>query len=80
MAPENGWISTPAMQDDCLSADATGRAIMQDEFVNNAKLADDAVTTAKILDASITFAKFSSSKLLYTGVYGLSEYGRAIYG
>ena len=79
MAPENGWISTPAMQDDCLSADATGRAIMQDEFVNNAKLADGAVgATAKLADAIITAAKFTG-QANNAGYYGTAAYGYVVY-
>lgn len=43
-----GWIHKFAFQDDALSADTTGRAAMQDGFVNGAKIEDHAVTVDKL--------------------------------
>jgi len=71
----NGWISVYALQDGALSADTLGRAVMADEFVNNAKLADDAVgATAKIADGIITAAKFTNQANM-CGYYGYANWG-----
>ena len=75
----NGWVSNQALRDDCvdtseiadgaLSADTAGRAKMATYFLQN----------SHIPDGTITLAKLSSSKVLYSGIYGLSEYGRSVY-
>lgn len=77
---EGGWIGKYAFQDGALAADDIGRAAMADSFVNAAKIASDAVETAKIKNAAVTLDKLSSPSLLWTGVYGYSEYGRCVYG
>ena len=77
--PEKGWISEPAMKENCLTANTAGRAIMADEFINNAKLADGAVgATAKIADAIITAAKFTG-QANNAGYYGTAAYGYVVY-
>jgi hypothetical protein len=60
-----GWISAEAMQNNAVAT---------------AAIQDLAITTAKIADAAVTLAKINAAKLLYTGVYGYAEYGRAVYG
>lgn len=82
---DGGWISKNAFQDGALSADAEGRAAMADGFLSadatgRAKLGDGLINNDKIADGTIQLAKMANSKLLYTGVYGYSEYGRAVYG
>jgi len=67
---EKGWLSKYAFQNEALAKDSVGRSAMEDQFVN----------TAKIEDGAITLAKFNSALILYTGVYGYSHYGSAVYG
>jgi len=68
-----------AIEDAFFSADATMRAKFADSFINAAKLEADAVITAKIANDAVTLAKMDSTLTLYTGVYGISEYGRCVY-
>ncbi len=83
--PTNGWISKNAFQDNALAADDLGRAAMEDGYfaataAMRAKFANGFVDTAQINDGAVTLAKLTSAKILYTGVYGYGEYGRAVYG
>lgn len=55
----DGSVTTAKLAAAVLSADATGRAKMEDAFVNAAKLGTDAVTTAKILANNVTLAKLA---------------------
>ncbi len=82
---DKGWIHKFAFENGALSNDEVGRSAMADGFLSadtsgRAKLADGLVNTAKLADGSVTLAKISSSKLLATGSYGISEYGRSVYG
>lgn len=74
-----GWISKWAFEENALAADAIGRAAMEDEFIQNAKLADGAVgATAKMADSIITAAKFTGQANL-AGYYGAGNYGYTVY-
>ena len=82
---EKGWISKFALQDKALANDSVGRGAMEDGFLSadtegRAKVADSFVNTAKLLDGAVTLEKLFSTKILYTGVYGYSQYGSCVYG
>ena len=82
---DGGWIGKYAFQDDALAADDIGRAAIADEFFAatagmRAKFEDGFITNSQIADSTIELAKLASSKLLRTGVYGLTSYGSAVYG
>lgn len=53
-------VTTAKIVNGALSADATGRAKMADNFVNSAKILADAVTTVKILNANVTPEKLTA--------------------
>ena len=82
---EKGWISKFAFQNNALSNDEIGRSAMEDGFLSadaggRAKMADSFVNTAKLEDKAVTLDKLASASMFYTGVYGYSFYGSAIYG
>jgi len=54
-------ITTVKILNGALSADATGRAKMADNFITANKILADAVTTVKILDANVTLAKLATT-------------------
>lgn len=58
-----GSVTTSKLAANVLTADATGRAKMEDGFVTSAKIAAGAVTTDKIADGAITAIKLSASAL-----------------
>jgi len=66
-------ITTAKILNGALSADATGRAKMANNFVNAAKIEADAVTTAKILDANVTLAKMSTAAKTRTFNYRIED-------
>lgn len=65
----NGWIHKYAFEDNALSADTTGRAAMEDGYIQNAKIADSTITPAK-----------TSSGFFIAGIYGVGLYGTVTYG
>ena len=71
---EKGWIGKYAFANNALSNDEIGRKAMEDGY-----LSADADGRAKMADGFITLAKLESPSLLYTGVYGYSQYGFAVY-
>ena len=82
---EKGWISKYALQNNALANDEIGRSAMEDGFLSadssgRAKMADSFVNTAKLEDGSVTLDKLVSPAIFYTGVYGYSLYGFAVYG
>ncbi len=66
---DGGWIGKYAFQNNGLAADDVGRAAMEDSYIQTAKIQSGAVTAAKL-----------GSKVLYTGVYNVSQYGSCVYG
>ena len=54
-----------------------GRKLIGD--VQTADIEGLAVTTAKLADGAVALNKIDSVLTLYTGVYGISEYGRSVY-
>lgn len=65
---EKGWIHRFAFENNALSADSDGRSAMQDGFLVNDKIATGTITAVKL-----------ASNVLYTGTYGSSRYGAAVY-
>lgn len=56
----NGVVDTAQLADGALSADATGRAKMADNFITNAKMADNSVSTNDIANSAVSTAKIAN--------------------
>ena len=46
--PAHGWINKFAFEDNALTADALGRAAMEDGYIQNQKVEDGTLTVAKL--------------------------------
>jgi len=74
----DGAIETAKIADGALSADATGRAKMANDFISATQLASDAVETAKVKDANITLAKLATTAKVNMFNYQIEDLGAGV--
>lgn len=75
----NGWIKTTALADEAVDTDALEDGVLSADTAGRAKMAANYLQLTHIPDNLITLDKLNTTKLLYSGAYGYSEYGRCVY-